>query len=240
VDRTNRLICGVFCLAIGLASAQTTQLYRQTGNLVGATAIVSGSSYQANVNISPAVLPGNNNQELYWVYWSTTIFGGAVPPPVCILPTDPPPPPADMASIGAGGFVSAAAIRRLPSGALSVDLDLNKMQHPTIWSQQCVSGICSQLPPPATFPLRGTFTPVLSGPGANSSSSSGNRSTVNTDAICRFENSYSGNQSDTTARFAGQLGNITVPTTLVGTNAQLHVQKGQWTNTSTCIPPTAP
>jgi hypothetical protein len=61
--RLERLIWGGVCLGltVGVALAQTTtQTSRQTGNLVGASASVTGLNYQANVNISPVVMPGSN------------------------------------------------------------------------------------------------------------------------------------------------------------------------------------
>jgi hypothetical protein len=52
--------------------------------------------------------------------------------------------------------------------------------------------------------------------------------------------SSSGNQSDTSAKFTGQIGVITVPEMPVGSNGHLRVQKGQLTTTSTCTPPPPP
>jgi hypothetical protein len=72
------------------------------------------------------------------------------------------------------------------------------------------------------------------------SSSSGNRSRLTIDPVCRIENSSSGSVSDTAARFAGQIGTIPVPAMMLGSNAQLHVQKGQTTNTMICTPPPQP
>jgi hypothetical protein len=238
-----RLVCGGLCigLAAGMALAQTTtQTYRQTGNLVGASATATGANYQANVNISPAALPGNN-QEIYMVNWSTTIYGGSVPPPVpCLLPTDPPPLPPDLVSTTASGLVPSSAIQRLPSGGLFVDLDIDKIQVQYFASVQCVNAVCNLIPPPSTFPLKGTFAPITSGPGTFSSSSAGNRSSLTIDPICRFVYSVSGNQLDTSAKFAGQIGVIVVAPMAVGGNAQLHVQKGQLTTTATCTPPPPP
>jgi hypothetical protein len=216
-----------------------TQTFRQTGNLAGGSATVTGAAYQANVYISPAQVQ-NNGPEIYWVYWTNTIYGGAVPPPVCVNPTDPPLLPPDMVSTTAAGFVPSSAIQRLPSGGLAVDLDLTKVQNPYIGSQRCVGGVCGFVPPPATFPVKGTFTPLTSGIGVSSSSWNGNRSFAFIDPICHVTNSYSGNQADTAARFTGQIGAIAVPAVTVGSNAQLHVQKGQWTQTSTCTPPPPP
>lgn len=224
------------CAAVALAQT-TTQTYRQTGNLVGASAYITGPNYQANVNISPAVAPGSN-QEMYVVNWMVTVYGtNVVPPPVCVVPPTPPPPPADMVSTTVSGLVPASAIQRLASGALSVNLDIGKLQQQYANTMQCLGGVCNPVPPPATFPLVGTFTPIT-GPSAFSSSSSGNRSTLNVDVVCRFMYSFSGNQTDTSARFAGQIGSVSVTDMGVGSNAQLHVQKGQMTQTSVCTPPT--
>ena len=234
-----RLACGGVCLALTawVATAQTTtQTFRQTGNLVGADANVSGPNYQAFVNITPATLPGNN-QDMYNVYWNTTIYGGAVPPPLP-CPVVPPPLPPDLISTSAAALVPASAIQRSASGGLSVDLDIGNVQF--VGSVQCIAGVCNQIPPPTTFPLKGTFTPVTTGPGAFSSSSSGNRSSTNIDPICHFSTSFSGNQTDTSAKFAGKIGAITVLDMPVGSNGHLHVQTGQLTTTSTCTPPPPP
>jgi hypothetical protein len=136
--------------------------------------------------------------------------------------------------------VPPSAIQRSASGGLSVDLDLGNVQLHFVASVQCVAGTCNPIPPPTTFPLKGTFTPVTTGPGAFSSSSSGNRSSTNIDPICRTVTSFSGNQMDTSAKFAGQIGAITVPEMPVGSNGHLHVQKGQVTASSTCTPPPPP
>lgn len=243
MSKSKRLVWGCVCLglAAGMALAQTTtQTYRQTGNLVGASATATGANYQANVNISPAALPGNN-QEIYVVSWSTTIYGGSVPPPIpCMLPTDPPPLPPDLVSTTVSGLVPSSAIQRLPSGGLFVDLDIGKIQVQYVGSVQCMNAVCNPISPPSTFPLKGTFTPVTSGPGTFSSSSTGNRSSLTIDPICRSVYSFSGSQLDTSAKFAGQIGSITVPAMAVAGNAQLHAQKGQLTTTATCTPPPPP
>lgn len=233
-----RLVCAVLCLAWAAIAQTTTQAFRQTGNLVGADASVSGPTYQANVSITPAVLPGNN-QEMYNVYWNTTIYGGAVPPPTP-CPVVPPPLPPDLTSTSAAALVPASAIRRSTSGLLSVDLEIGTVQLQFVSAVKCVGGTCNPIPPPTTFPLKGTFTPVTTGPGAASSSSSGNHSSTNIDPVCRIVTSFSGNQTDTSAKFAGQIGAITVPEMPVGSNAHLRVQKGQLTSTSTCTPPPPP
>jgi len=238
---SKRLVCGsIFAvLAAWVAVAQTTtQTFRQTGNLVGADASVSGPNYQANVNITPAVLPGNN-QETYNVYWNTTVYGGAVPPPLP-CPVVPPPLPPDLISTSAVALVPASAIQRSNSGGLSVDLDIGKVQLQFVSSVQCIASVCNLIPPPTTFPLKGTLTPVTTGPGAFSSSSSGNRSSTSIDPICHIATSFSRNQTDTSAKFAGQIGTITVPEMPVGSNGHLHVQKGQLTTTATCTPPPPP
>lgn len=238
---SKRLVCGGMCLALAacVAVAQTTtQTFRQTGNLVGADANATGPNYQANVNITPAALPGNN-QEMYNVYWNTTIYGGATPPPLP-CPVVPPPLPPDLISTSAAALVPASAIQRSTLGGLSVDFDIGKVQLQFVASVQCIAGICNPIPPPTTFPLKGTFTPVTTGPGAFSSSSSGNRSSTNIDPICHIETSFSGNQADTSAKFAGQIGAITVPETPVGSNGHLRVQKGQLTTSSMCTPPPPP
>jgi hypothetical protein len=241
MSTSKRLVCGGVCLALAawVAVAQTTtQTSRQTGNLVGADANTTGPNYQANVNITPAVLPGNI-QEMYNVYWNTTIYGGAVPPPLP-CPVVPPPLPPDLISTSVAALVPASAIQRSASGGLSVDLDIGKVQLQFVASVQCIAGICNPIAPPTTFPLKGTFTPVTTGPGAFSSSSSGNRSSTNIDPICHIATSFSGNQTDTSAKFAGQIGAITVPEMPVGSNGHLHVQKGQLTTSSTCTPPPPP
>ena len=238
---SKRLVRGGICLALAVwvADAQTTtQTFRQTGNLVGADANASGPNYQANVNITPATLPGIN-EERYNVYWNTTIYGGAVPPPLP-CPVVPPPLPPDLISTSAAALVPASAIHRSTSGGLSVDFDLGTVQLQFVAAVQCVAGVCNPIPPPTTFPLKGTFTPVTTGPGAFSSSSSGNRSSTTIDPICHIATHFSGNQSDTSAKFAGQIGTITVPEMPVGSNGHLHVQKGQLTASSTCTPPPPP
>jgi hypothetical protein len=60
------------------------------------------------------------------------------------------------------------------------------------------------------------------------------------DPVCRIVYSFSGSQSDMSAKFAGQIGAISVPAMPVGGNAQLHVQKGQATTSATCVPPPPP
>jgi len=220
------------CAAVALAQT-TTQSYRQAGNLVGASAYITGTNYQANVNITPVVVSGSN-QEMYAVNWTVTVYGGnVVPPPVCVIPPNPPPPPADAISTNVSGLVPASALQRLPSGALSVNLDIGTLQQQYVMTLQCVSGTCNPVPPPLTFPLNGTFTPV----SAFSSSSSGTRSTLNVDLICRYAYSFSGTQTDSSAKFAGQIGTLAVPDLAIASNAQLHLQKGQMTQTSTCTPP---
>ena len=234
-----RIFGGVsVALTAWVAVAQTTtQTFRQTGNLVGAGANASGPNYQANVNVTPVALPGNN-REMYNVYWNTTIYGGAVPSPLP-CPVVPPPLPPDLISTSAAALVPASAIQRLASGGLSVDFDMGKVQLQFVASVQCISGVCNAIPSPTTFPLKGTFTPAT-GPGAFSSSSSGNRSSTNIDPVCHVANSFSGNQTDASAKFAGQIGAITVPQMPVGSNGYLHVQKGQLTTSLTCTPPPPP
>ena len=244
MDKSKRLVWGFVCLglAAGMALAQsTTQTYRQTGNLVGAFATATGVNYQANVNISPAVSPGNN-QDIYVVNWSTTVYGGPIPLPLpCPPPTIPPPTPPDLVATFVSGLVPASAIQRLPSGGLSVDLDIGKLETlQFVGSVQCIGGVCNPIPPPPTFPLKGTFTPITSGVGAFTSSSNGNRSSLTIDPICRVGSSFSGSQTDTAAKFAGQIGAITVPAMPVGANGFLHLQKGQLTTTLTCTPPPPP
>jgi hypothetical protein len=233
------------CVSMGLAlvawvaiAQTTTQTSRQTGNLVGADANATGPTYQANVNITPAAQPGTN-QEMYNVYWNTTIYGGVVPPP-SPCPVVPPPLSPDLISTLAVALVPASSIQRSTSGGLSVDLDIGKVQLQFVASVRCIAGVCNPIPPPTTFPLKGTFTPVTTGPGAFSSSSSGNRSSINIDPICHIATSFSGNQTDTSAKFAGQIGAITVPDMPVGSNGHLHVQKGQLMTTLTCTPPPPP
>lgn len=237
---SKRLACGGMYLVVAacVAVAQTTtQTSRQTGNLLGADANVSGPNYQANVNITPATLPGNN-QEVYNVYWNTTIYGGAVPPPLP-CPVVPPPLPPDLISTSATALVAASTIQR-SSGGVSVDFDIDTVQLQFVASVQCIAGICNPIPPPTSFPLKGTFTPVTTGPGAFSSSASGNRSSTNIDPICHIVTSFSGNQTDMSAKFAGQIGAISVLEMPVGSNGHLHVQKGQMTTSSTCTPPPPP
>lgn len=238
---SKRLACVGVCLALAawVAIAQTvTQTSRQTGNLVGADANVTGPNYQANVNITPAALPGNN-QEIYNVYWNTTIYGGAAPPPLP-CPVVPPPLPPDLISTSAAALVPASAIQRSAASGLSVDFDIGKTQLQFITAVQCIAGVCNPIPPPTTFPLKGTFTPVTTDPGASSSSSSGNRSSMSIDPICHIVTTFSGNQTDTSAKFVGEIGAITVPEMPVGSNGHLHVQKGQLTTSSTCTPPPPP
>lgn len=232
---------GCAMLLLGLAAVApaqtTTQTYRQTGNLLGASAYITGTNYQANVNISPTVPPGSK-EEMYAVNWSVTVYGGnVVPPPVCVVPPNPPPPPVDAISTTVSGLVPASALQRGPSGALSVNLDIGKLQQQYVMSLQCLGGNCTPTAPPLTFPLVGTFAPTT-GPGAYSSSTSGNRSNLNIDLICRYSYSFSGTQSDWSAKFSGHIGTLSVPDSAVLNNAQLHQQKGQMTQTSVCTPPT--
>ena len=221
-------------LAAGLGLAQTTtQNYRQAGNLVGAFASATGVNYQANVTISPAVFPANN-QDKYLVNWSVTVYSGPLPPPV---PTNPPPPLPDLEATFVTGLVPASAIQRLPSGSLSVDLDIDRLETLQFaGSVRCISGACIPIPPPNSFPLKGTFTPITSGAGASTSSSNGNRSTLTIDPVCRIVNAFNGSEVDTSAKFAGQIGTITVSMP-AGPNGNLHLQKGQSTTTLTCAPP---
>jgi hypothetical protein len=232
---SKRLVRGGICLALAalVAVAQTTtQTFRQTGNLVGADANASGPNYQANVNITSAALPGNN-EERYSVYWNTTIYGGAVPPPLQ-CPVVPPPLPPDLISTSAAALVPASAIQRSTSADLSVDFDIGKVQLQFFAAIQCIAGICNPIPTPTTFPVKGTFTPVTTGPGASTSSSSGNRSSTSIDPLCHVSTSFSGNQTDMSAKFTGQIGAVTVPDMPVGSNGHLRIQKGQLTTSSTC------
>ena len=224
-------------LSMGLALSQTTtQNYRQTGNLVGASASATGVNYQANVSISPAVLPANNH-DIYLVNWSVTVYSGPVPPPV---PTNPPPPLPDLVATFVTGLVPASTIQRLASGGLAVDLDISRLETLQFaGSVQCIGGACNPVPPPSTFQLKGTFTPITTGVGASIASSSGNRSTLTIDPVCRVVNAFNGNQVDTSAKFAGQIGSITV-TAPAGPNGNLRLQKGQSTTTLTCTPPSPP
>lgn len=244
MGRSKRLVWGAMCLglAAGIACAQSiTQTYEQTGNLVGASATATGANYQASVNISPAVIPGHK-EEIYLVNWSTTVYGGPIPPPVpCPPPVEPPPPPPDLVATFVSGLVPASAIQRLPSGGLMVDLDIRNLETLNlVASVLCVGGVCNPIPPPSTFPLKGTFAPVTTGAGATISSTSGSRSQLTVNMICRAENSFSGSQTDTSAGFAGQIGAITVPTLPVGSNGNLHVQKGRSTVKLSCTPPLRP
>jgi hypothetical protein len=237
-----RLLAVGVCLglAAGITLAQIpAQTYRQTGNLVGASAAATGADYQANVNISPAALP--NKEEMYVINWSTTVYGALPPPPIpCVLPPFPPPPP-DLVATSASAYVPASAVQRSPSGGISIDLDAGALNgHVFIGSVQCAGGCCNPVASPATFPLKGTFAPVTSGPVRFSSSSNGHRSSVTADPICRSESTFSGTQVDTSANFAGQIGAVTVSVAPTAVNAQLHVQKGQVTSTATCTPPPPP
>ncbi len=239
--RSAQLRWAFVCLnvAAAMASGQTiTQTYRQTGNMVGASTATTGVNYQANVNISPATFPGKN-QNMYVIYWSTTVYGGAVPQPVpCVAPTDPPPLPSDMVATYVSGLVPASAIERLPSGGLSVDLDIGKLETlQYAGSVRCAGGVCNPIPPPAAFPLKGTFTPVTSGAGTSTSSSTGTRSSTTIDPVCRSVYWFSGSQADTSAKFAGQIGAIAVPAMPVGANGSFHLQTGQLTVSLTCTPP---
>lgn len=232
---SKRLVCGSICavLAASVVVAQpTTQTIRMTGNLVGANASVSGPDYQAYVSISPEALPGNN-QELYNVYWNVTVY--APPGPV-----GPPPNPPDMVSTSVNALVQASAIQSSKSGGLSVDLDIGKAQMVYSSSVQCIAGTCQSIPPPITFPLKGTFTPLTAGPGTYSSSVSGHQYSISVDPVCRFETSFSGHQTEVSARFAGQIGDITAPEGPGGSNASLYVLKGQTTRTTACTPPQPP
>ena len=147
MNESNRLLWAGICFGLfaGTAGAQTiTQNFRQTGNLIGASATVTGANYQANVNVSPGVPPGSN-QEMYVVIWSVTAYGGSLPPiPPCVVPPPPPPLPPDMISITVSGFVAASALQRLPSGGLTVDLDIGKLQQQFVSSVQCINGACTQ------------------------------------------------------------------------------------------------
>jgi hypothetical protein len=235
MSMSKSLACGGICVALAtwLAAAQTTtQTSQQTGNLVGADANASGPNYQANVGITPVVSPGTN-QEMYNVYWTTTIYGEGAPPPLP-CPVVPPPPPPDLVSTSAAALVPVSAIQRSPSGGLSVDLDIGTVQLQFISSVQCIGGVCNPISLPATFPLKGTFTPVT-GPGASSTSSSGHRSSTSVDPIC--QTSFSGSQTDTLAKFGGLIGAVIVPEPPVGSNGHLQVQKGQMTMELTCTPP---
>jgi hypothetical protein len=229
------LICGGICLSLAawIAGAQTTtQTVRQTGNLVGADANMNGPTYLASVYITPAVLPGNN-EGIYNIYWTTTIYGGAAPPPLP-CPVIPPPLPPDLISTAAFALVPASAIQRSTSADLSVDFDIGKVQLQFFAAIQCIAGICNPIPTPTTFPVKGTFTPVTTGPGASTSSSSGNRSSTSIDPLCHVSTSFSGNQTDMSAKFTGQIGAVTVPDMPVGSNGHLRIQKGQLTTSSTC------
>lgn len=233
------LIWGVVCLglATGMAVAQTvTRTYEQTGNLVGASATSTGVQHQSSVNISPATLPGHN-KDVYVVYWSSTVYGGPIPPPVpCPPPADPPPPPPDLVSTTVSGLIPASAILQLPSGDLKVDLDISTLETlQFVGSVRCIGGVCSPIPPPLTFPLKGTFTAVTNGTGAYVSSTTGNRSLLTVDPLCKVEDWFTGRQTDTSAEFTGQIGEILVPKMPLGANGQLHVQKGRWTVTLSCM-----
>jgi hypothetical protein len=169
---------------------------------------------------------------VYTVNWSTNVYSEPFPPPV------PPPLPPDNIATFVAGLVSMSAIQRLSSGGLSLDLDIQKLDTlQFVGSVQCIAGVCNPIPPPTTFPLKGTFTPMTSGVGAFRSSSNGHRSTLTIDPVCRVTSSFSGTQTDTSAVFAGQIGAILVTAPPIGGNGSLRVQKGQMTATLICTPP---
>lgn len=87
-------------------------------------------------------------------------------PPPLPCPVVPPPLPPDLISTSAAALVPASAIQRLTSGGLSVDFDIGKVQLQFVASVQCIAGTCNLIPPPRTFPLEGTFTPVTDSPGS--------------------------------------------------------------------------
>jgi hypothetical protein len=225
-------------LAVGPLSAQIfTQSTRMTGNLPAASVSVYGTNYSANFSIAPVVLTGNN-VDTYMVYWNVTVYGSPQQQ-TCVLPTDPPPLPPDAVNTVASGLLPISAVRKLAGNDFSLDLDVNNLQQLLFFaSSQCIKGVCTSLPLPTSFPLKGTISAVTSGPGTHVSIVNGSNSTLTIDSICRNEVSFNGQQENTAARFAGKIGSITAPAMAVGSNGELQVRKGQWYTTITCTPPT--
>ena len=113
-----------------------------------------------------------------------------------------------------------------------------KVQLQFVFSVQCIADMCNPIPPDIS--AEGNVHAGDDRPGSVFVSPSGNRSSTNIDPICHIVTSFSGNQTDTSAKFAGQIGAITVPDMPVGSNGHLRVQKGQLTTSATCTPPPPP
>jgi len=234
-----RVFTILLALAVGVALAQQpiTQTYRQTGNLLGANAYILGANYQANVIISP--VQSKNGPDVYLVVWSSTIFAGPIPPPPP-PPPQPPPPPPDMRTVSVGGTVPASAIRQSPSGILSLDLDISKMESLMgVFGVECVNAICTPFTP-TSFSLKGTFAPLTSEIGTFSFSRNGNQTSTNIDQYCRTTSSFSGNESGAAANFAGNIGSLVITPSGAGANGNLNLRKGQLQTTSVCVPPPPP
>jgi hypothetical protein len=225
----NSAILLAICANLLAAQVVTTMTSRQTGNLVGASASSSGTLFSANVNISPTTSPKGG--DAYLVSWSFISF--MAPPP----PAGPPP---GLYSITASGLVPVSEIKSgFVPGALSVDLDISKLETKLfVGGTDCTSGPCISFVP-VSFPLKGTFLPVA-GIGSSSVTENGNYDSQSVDPYCTIMNSFNGNRSASAANFSGVIGSFAVVPPSAGANGILQTQKGQLRMTQICTPPPPP
>lgn len=200
----------------GTAAVAQSFNYRQSGNLVGAMGFTNGANYSAAVNVSPVI--GDKGAESYLVSWTVVTF--TTPP----TPGNPYPEGTWFATII--GVAPASEVKvSTPSGTLSIDLDISKLQ--TV--QVAVGNNCITLPCAPFVPIgvavKGTFA-AYTGIGASNFNRNGSDEEVNVYPGIRISTNFSGNQSSGSATFTGTIGPITVTPPPGAPNGNLTLRKG--------------